>query len=241
MKRIFAIFIAVFILGAALAPLQAQEVKALRTETIRLNFLNAQQVQQLLYPYLSKQGTIVIDPLYGKFLTLRDYPDLVDKVLAVIKEIDVKPADITFTVQLVIGSATGEAKGDESILNDPVIKELKNLLTYKSFSLLDANIIRTIDSERAELSLGKNSEFSLMLRPRYTKDGADEVIRLEIRLNMIIQPEPVPAVQAPEARSRTLIETNLFMKSGEKTVVGVSKLDGGDKGLILILSGKVIK
>ncbi len=33
----------------------------------------------------------------------------------------------------------------------------------------------------------------------------------------------------------------MTIKSGEKTVVGVSKLDGGDKGLILILSAKVIK
>jgi hypothetical protein len=41
-------------------------------------------------------------------------------------------------------------------------------------------------------------------------------------------------------RATTLIETQLTMKSGEKTVVGVSKLNGGDKGLILILSGKVI-
>ncbi len=30
------------------------------------------------------------------------------------------------------------------------------------------------------------------------------------------------------------------LKSGDKTVVGVSKLDGGDKGLILIITGKII-
>ncbi|NIN93016.1 hypothetical protein GTO36_08580, partial [bacterium] len=42
-------------------------------------------------------------------------------------------------------------------------------------------------------------------------------------------------------RERVLIGTTLTVKSGERTVVGVSKLDGGDKALILILSGKVIK
>jgi hypothetical protein len=31
------------------------------------------------------------------------------------------------------------------------------------------------------------------------------------------------------------------MKSGEKTVVGVSKMDGGDKALILIISGKILR
>jgi hypothetical protein len=54
--------------------------------------------------------------------------------------------------------------------------------------------------------------------------------------------QPMAPVQpaANPVRATTLIETQLTMKSGEKTVVGVSKLNGGDKGLILILSGKVI-
>jgi hypothetical protein len=37
-----------------------------------------------------------------------------------------------------------------------------------------------------------------------------------------------------------LIGTTLNIKPGDKTVVGVSKLDGGDKGLILIISGKIV-
>ncbi len=35
--------------------------------------------------------------------------------------------------------------------------------------------------------------------------------------------------------------STLTMKSGEKTVVGVSKMSDSDKGLILIISGKVVK
>jgi hypothetical protein len=42
-------------------------------------------------------------------------------------------------------------------------------------------------------------------------------------------------------RSIRLVETALSIKSGERTVVGVSKLNGGDKALILILSGSVVK
>jgi RNA polymerase sigma-70 factor (ECF subfamily) len=48
-------------------------------------------------------------------------------------------------------------------------------------------------------------------------------------------------VSATDRRETNLIRSNLTIKSGEKTVVGVSKMDGGDKGLILIISGKVIK
>jgi hypothetical protein len=41
--------------------------------------------------------------------------------------------------------------------------------------------------------------------------------------------------------SKDLIRSFLNIKSGDRTVVGVSKLDGGDKGLILIISGKVVE
>ena len=44
-----------------------------------------------------------------------------------------------------------------------------------------------------------------------------------------------------KTRSVSLVETTLSIKSGERTVVGVSKLNGGDKALILILSGSVVK
>ncbi len=44
----------------------------------------------------------------------------------------------------------------------------------------------------------------------------------------------------PIANVATLIESTLNIKSGDRTVVGVSKLDGGDKGLILIISAKIV-
>jgi hypothetical protein len=44
----------------------------------------------------------------------------------------------------------------------------------------------------------------------------------------------------PRGDSQTLIESNLTMKSGDKTVVGVSRTAGGEKGLILIISAKLI-
>jgi hypothetical protein len=49
-----------------------------------------------------------------------------------------------------------------------------------------------------------------------------------------------PESQVMQPTDVELISTTLLLKSGEKTVVGVSK-SAGDKGLILILSGKPIK
>jgi len=246
MKRIFAIVLAALILGAALAPLQAQEARAtkFKTEMVRLKYLNAGQVMALIRPYQGREGSFGAEDGGAKLLVIRDYPEFMDKILAVIKEIDVKPADIIFTAQLVVGSSTPGDKSDESLQNDPLIKELKGFLPYRSFNQLDANLIRTIDNERAQMTLGKRAEFELRLRLKYTKDDETEYIQIDLELvllKILAGEDGNPQLVPPQGGSQSMIQTRMTIKSGEKTVVGVSKLDGGDKGLILILSGKVIK
>ena len=87
--------------------------------------------------------------------------------------------------------------------------------------------------------MGKDAELQLELRPKYIKEEKEDLIQVEARLSKrggIIQ-----AGENARRESTTLLSCNLSMKPGEKTVVGVSKMDGGDKGLILIISGKIIK
>jgi hypothetical protein len=169
-----------------------QDKARMENELVRLKYVPADRVRVLLSPYLSREGRITMMP-NENVIVVSDLRENIEKVLRVIKQLDVKPADLLITVQLVLGSEAGEP-GKESMTNDPIIRELRNLLKYKSYSLLDASLLRAMD--------GTGSK--------------------------------------PEYITTDLIATTLNIKSGDKTVVGVSKLDGGDKGLILILSGKVV-
>ncbi len=245
-KAMFIALAAILMIGTLVAAAPAQEKPApaqLKTEMIRLNYSIPQEVQNLVRPYQSPFGRITWAPGNEKLLVISDTPENVVRLIQVIKEIDVKPADIMFTVQLVLGSESAEGKTDEALKDDKVIAELKSLLRYRTFALLDQNFVRTMDQRPAEILMGKGSEFVIEFnRPKFVKDGANELIQADIRLVRIDighgrttnTGTPVPSA------STTLVQTSLSMKSGEKTVVGVSKMDGGDKGLILIISGKVI-
>ena len=214
---------------------------AIRKELVRLKYVQAQTLQQILYPYLSRDGSghIASNPNAPDILIISDYPENVEKILAAIREIDIKPADVLFTIQLVMGSET-EDKTDPELQGEPVIKELRKLLRYKGYTLQDATMVRGMDHERAEIVLGRKAEFQLEIRPEVAREKPLDNIQLELRLVQVLES---PAMKDGKVNSsaKDLIRSQLNLKSGDKTVVGVSKLDGGDKGLILIVSAKVVE
>jgi hypothetical protein len=214
----------------------------MKTELIKLKYLRQSDMRVLLMSYISREGRITWSEDQN-IISVMDVPEIVDKILSVLKEIDVKPVDLLFTVQLVLGSESGTEITDASLKDEPVIKELRGLLRYKNFTLLDTSLIRTMDKKLAATECGKDAEFMLAIMPNYTKEEKEEIIQAMVHLDQRIMIKQLSAQGNAENKfdSRRLIETTLTMKSGEKTVVGVSKMDGGDKGLILIISGKVIK
>jgi len=244
MKKVFliAIFVSMAIFLALINVGYAQETNPkMRQEIVKLRYLKGNDIANIggvLNTFASRDGRIFPNAGLG-LITISDYPENVEKMLAVIREVDIRPADIQFDIQLLLGSETAEEKPDESLKDDPVIKELKSLLKYKSFSPLDSSLIRAIDGERSETTMGKNAELRLELRPKYIKEEKENLIQVEARLAQ--KGEFIEAGENSRQDWPTILTSNFTLKSGEKTVVGVSKMDGGDKGLILIISGKIIK
>jgi hypothetical protein len=221
------------------APAQAQkdEAKNLRKEIVKLNYVRAQDIQNFLYPYVSREGHIMVNDNMPMVLSVSDTPENVEKILAAIRELDVKPADVLYTVQLVLGSEA-DAATDAELQNDPVVKELRKLLRFKGYTVLDATLVRAVNRESARIKFGPKAEFELDLRPDVAGESKAPVIKTDIQLERIEQLGF--AADKPITNVATLIRSTLNIKSGERTVVGVSKLDGGDKGLILIISAKIV-
>lgn len=216
---------------------QKAETKILRKEIVKLKYVRAQDVQNVLYTFLSPDGRIQFNSNMPTVLAVSDTPENVEKILAAIREIDIKPADILFTVQLILGSEA-DAATDAELQNDPVVKELRKLLRFKGYTILDATLVRAVNRENATVKFGPKAEFEFALRPDVAGDAKAPVIKTEVRLRRIEQLGF--SADKPITNVATLIESTLNIKSGDRTVVGVSKLDGGDKGLILIISAKIV-
>ncbi len=237
----FALAAAAPVFAAGTPQEKASPKPELKNELVRLKYLRTgSRLFDFIRTYLSRDGRTTGGPT-DNVVVISDYPENVDRAVQAIRQIDVKPADILFTVQLVLGSVSGE-KNAEDMTNDPIIRELRNLLKYKTYSLLDTSLIRAMDEENSEVRLGEKADFELELRPKVIKDENTSLVQTAVRLRLVRLADVPPNATSAKVEYITtdLIETTLNIKSGDKTVVGVSKLDGGGEGLILILSGKIV-
>lgn len=247
MKKATIFFVSLFLFAGMIPMLNAQQDTGpsnLRKEIVKVNYIDARSAYSILLPYMSKNGKLQM-VRESNMLIIEDIPDIAEKILSILKEIDVKPLDIQFTVALILGSMSArsladpsatEALSDKEIKSDPLIKELSKLLTYESFKRLDSTLINVQDNSRSTQMLGgEGMSFRLDLLPRYIKEENSDSIRVELSLSSRQYKKDGSPL------SLTLIDTTISLRSGERSVVGVSKLNGGDKALILILSGVVKK
>ncbi|MBC7350012.1 MAG: hypothetical protein H5U05_08580 [Candidatus Aminicenantes bacterium] len=234
-----------FLKAAATDEVKQQEPKVLKQEVVKLKYVEAGTLRNLLVPYFGPDTRISADNK-SNVLTVSDNPENLEKILAAIRKIDVQPKDLVFTIQLIIAS---EAEGptDPELKNDPLVKELKKLLRFKSFQLLDATMVRAIDRKESMINFGPNNQFEILLKPEVAEGQPSGNIKLNVTLRQRKEMKSLPSGERfwVTINPVTLIDSHLSLKSGDRTVVGVSRMnvssspDGDNKGLILIISGKI--
>ena len=218
----------------------SKSAPGLRKEIVSLKYVGAEDMLLLLGPFRGPAGSITIsrDANRNPILVLSDAPEVVEKMLELIGRMDIRPAEILFTVELVSGTSAKEDKADPRLAADPALKDLRKLMGLQSFALIDASVVRASEKESASITMGRSGEYALALKPRFIKDGKDERVRTEIRFGYASTNQPPPP----------LVESVLMLKPGEKTVVGVSKPHDPsfpgtdqDRGLILLISATLVK
>jgi type II secretory pathway component GspD/PulD (secretin) len=219
----------------------------MRKEIIKVNYIEAQEAFQILIAYKSNRGRIQMQR-NRNILIIEDTPEFVDKLLSILKELDVRPLDLMFTVDVIMGSM--EEKGGEKIPgSDKLLKELKSLLKYKHFARLDTTMIKVQDSGRTSQRMGgQGIGLLLELYPRHVRDGGQDGFQVELSLRQTTRQfsrqdadGKLQHLGTPLEKSMSLLQTSLMLKDGERSVVGVSKLNGGDTALILVIEGRVVR
>lgn len=138
------------------------------------------------------------------------------------------PRQAEFVIQVIEASSSPKARNDAA---DRVPAELKTLLRYASYGLLDSAFLRGVEGETHRIALDGNLSGEIRFRVR--SDAVPPLMDVELQISG--PPSPGDRPRAPK-----LLETDAAVKSGETVVLGASRMRGGENALIVLLTAKLL-
>ena len=246
MKKLFStMLIALVCAGALLAQDRLQKVVTVKNG----NLIGIVRTIKELAP-----GSNLLISTDNEHIILSGAKEVVSSFEEIIKQLDVPPvaqSNVEIDAYMVVASAHADSHNPIPAELEPVVAQLKGLLSYKSFRLLDSFVLRVRSGERGENSgsvepsspapegvkITYHFEFS---KVRVDKGDAARLVRLDnLRLDINA---PVGVNTKGEVHwSGASIHTDVDVPEGKKVVIGkTSGIEGSDSALILVISAKVV-
>lgn len=211
---------------------------------------NVERIASALQNLLGTSDAVRTDQNLG-MVVVRTQPELMPAVEQVVRRLDTAvpiPNNVEVTVYLLEASREPAPAGT-SIPPDlqSTVTQLRNIFAYQNFQLLDAVVLRSRSSQRATASgslssaKGQPVPYQLVLRPTVQADGGTRSIRIDdLRFSARVPLTTGTGGQSYSSVHEASINANIDVKDGQKVVVGKTGLEGTQRALILVLSGKVV-
>jgi hypothetical protein len=177
--------------------------------------------------------------------------DAVAEVEEIIKRFDVPPPpvpNVEVTIYMMSALPTPSAAAVPPEL-EPVIKQLKSMFSYKSYQLIDTEIIRVRAGQGGEASAvvdnkGPSGAKTIsQMKFRSVTPSIDEKGRV-MRIDGLKVGLRVPIASSPKGEFQyidTGISTDVDIREGQKVVVGKVNMDGADRASIVVLAARVVE
>jgi type II secretory pathway component GspD/PulD (secretin) len=256
MKKTTVFSLAVIVALLALVILargQEQEPpKAAKEEVVRkvvqLKYADPERVLSLLVNF----GANMRSDRRAKVLTIAGRASQVEAVEEAISKLDVPPLptkDVEVTAYFLLATRPPAEGADLPPELHDVVAQLKKVLNYQSFHLLNSALIRTRDGEGASVTgmvsgggANQPANFSLNFQDlNIIPAGNSSIVRIE-RLAFFVREEERSSegkLVAKEAPTAT-IQTNIDVPEGQKVVVGKTAFQLPENALVLVLTAKVL-
>lgn len=195
-----------------------------------------------------KGATISVSDEF-KTLTVRDFPENLAAIEEALKRLDTPQPpqpDIELRLNVLLASnVEGVVNLYPNDLGD-VIKQLQAMLNYKSYSNI-ATVAQRVRPGSRNIGINGNAEVASKILQLEQPQLANYGFRAR-SLAMAADASGGYAAQLSEAEfklwlpgpaGQAEIRTDITLRNGEKVVVGTATL--GNKGLILVVSAKIIK
>lgn len=245
MLRPLGLALAFVILWGA-APARADKdddrVAGVKFKVFELKHRSPEDVMRVIRPLASGgKGTAISESSEFRTITVRDFPENIAAIEEALKRLDV-PAPPKPDVELRLRVLVAAPSGPSNVPNDlePVVKQLRATLNYKSYSEV-ASVTQRVLAGR-----GAKGKSPAQIGPPVTAEPST------LNYSYGFEDVNVGTGNHPQVQIRKLffwmgnkhlgeadVNTGITLKEGEKVVVGTASLK--DRALILVLSARVIR
>jgi hypothetical protein len=235
--------LAILMLFMALSGLQAAEKD---TRVFQLKYADPRAVRELLMAF----GPVVPN-IELKALSITALKESFPEIEEIIHRLDVPPRNIEVTIYLMSALGTPSAGAVPAEL-ESVVKQLKSTFSYKSYQLIDTELIR--------VRAGEGGEVSGIINGAPAVEGAKPISQIKfksatfstdergvtIRIDLLKLGVKVPTVSGSNSGQKqyqyidTGISTDVDIREGQKVVVGKANMDGTDRASIVVLTAKLV-
>jgi hypothetical protein len=180
-------------------------------------------------------------------LVVRGKAPVVDMIEDAVKKLDVPPPtppeqrpmpNVELTVQLLYGAAMEEGKGTPIPADlEPTVKQLRSLFPYKSYKILDTELLRARSGREVSTNgslPGGTALFNFGAVPSVNQETPPRSIRLS---HLFLEVREPNGAQFTAAK----ISGDFDAKEGQRVVVGKANLVNSQDAIILVITPKVIE
>jgi type II secretory pathway component GspD/PulD (secretin) len=247
MRKLFAIVLVAASSAAAQSPVEAR--------TIELKHLRPAEAVKLLSPYIENTGGGVYqvsDKL--PIITIRDVPDNIPKMEAVLAKYDHSPATIRFVFQLIEADTSPRmVSASNQRVSTDLDSTLRSVLRFPSYRLIGQGVATVGEFAILSQLLAQSdaaANYALMgevgtIRLQSTTSGvptgqvdtaAIGTVSLKMSLNRVTS-----APKAGTFPSENLMSTGLDVPLGQTVVLGTAAGRAGGKALILTVKPELVR
>ncbi|MBD0370432.1 MAG: hypothetical protein ICV60_06320 [Pyrinomonadaceae bacterium] len=238
-------------------PQTGPEARAgLKNRVFEIKYRDPDSLLSVLKLLGSGMGAMSVSNEYNT-ITVRDFPENIATIDEAIRRLDTPlppTPGLEFRVHILIATnapGAGAANQYPAEVSD-VVKQLQTTLSYKNYSLMTSAVLRTKEGAQGISNKGvadfrlttegaaRNSPIFYDYAARIIKlDGSAPNTAIQIGLFNFSMRIPVETSTGNINYERVGFETPVNMREGEKVVVGTTTMQ--DKGLIVVISAKIIK